>query len=160
MPHSRENTVHFPILFVFFLWWIFSSSLLPNWHQITRVCKYRFMSNQSCHLAAPPPNPHVTRSILVSLLNCTIFSHVRVWWSSLSQHLPRVLFVFILQLYLLPSDDFANSLNSIKLVSLALIIEFSFTDKMSCFIFLLERFVSCFSLGSPAARAESAGPLA
>lgn len=46
--------------------------------------------------------------------------------------------VFILQLYLLPSDDFANSLNSnlldIKLVSLALIIEFSFTDKMWFFI--------------------------
>lgn len=27
--------VHFLILFVFFLWWVFSPSMLPNWHQFT-----------------------------------------------------------------------------------------------------------------------------
>ncbi len=36
MPYSGENMVHFLILFVFFLWWVFSPSLPPNWHQFTR----------------------------------------------------------------------------------------------------------------------------
>lgn len=38
------------------------------------VCKYRFMSNQSCH-----STPNVTRIALVPLLNCAVTaSHVKV----------------------------------------------------------------------------------
>lgn len=75
MPYSRENMVHFLIPFVFFLWWVFLSltaSELTSVH--SWVCKYRFMSNQSCH-----STPTWQESLWFPVLNCTITTpNVRV----------------------------------------------------------------------------------
>lgn len=95
--HSSKSTGHFLMLFVFLLWWIFSPSLHPNWHQFTWICKYKFMSNQGCHLVST-----WLESLWVSVLNWAIIAwHARgcVWWTSFSPHQPGVSFAFILIIF-------------------------------------------------------------
>lgn len=106
MPYSRENLVHI----LFFIWWVSSPLLHPNWHQFT--LGYANPGLWVIRAVIPPPRDKNHCGSCVKLCCHRLACQACVWWLSFIQHLPRVSFIFILQLHLVLSRDVRGSPSS------------------------------------------------
>lgn len=106
MPYSRENSVHI----LFFIWWVSSPLLHPNWHQFT--LGYANPGLWVIRAVIPPPRDKNHCGSCVKLCCHRLTCQACVWWLSFIQHPPRVSFIFILQLHLVLSRDVRGSPSS------------------------------------------------